>query len=106
MVAGLRDVKLAISNLVPAAYNAGVLREIARRTEDAVNLSSEGRLAGRHFNATTIPTTGDFAQGDLIWKSNLTEAGSVGSKYVVIGWCCTVAGSPGTLLEMRVLTGN
>lgn len=98
--------KLAITNLVPADYNAGVLREIARRTENSVNILAEGRLAGRHFNATTIPTTGDFGQSDIIWKSNATEAGSAGSKYVVIGWICTVAGSPGTLLEMRVLTGN
>lgn len=98
--------KLAIAQLIPAGYTPGVMREIARRIEDAVNILAEGRLAGRHFNATTIPTTGSFGQGDIVWKSNTTEAGGAGNKYVVIGWVCTVAGSPGTLLEMRVLTGN
>lgn len=98
--------KLSLTNQVPENYDLARFRDLFGRVESQVNLLAEGRLQGRHFNATTIPTTGDFAQGDFIWKSNLTEAGGVGSKYVVIGWCCTVAGSPGTLLEMRVLTGN
>lgn len=87
-------------------YRPGTMREICRRIEDAVNILAEGRLAGRYFNATTVPTTGSFAQGDIVWKANPTEAGTTPNKYVVIGWICTVAGTPGTLLEMRVLTGN
>lgn len=98
--------RLALDSLVPEEYQSSRFRDLMRRIQEAFNAHAEGRLAGRHFNATTIPTTGTFSQGDIIWKSNLTEAGAPGSKYVVIGWCCTVAGTPGTLLEMRVLTGN
>jgi hypothetical protein len=98
--------KLALANLVPAEYVPARLRDIFDRVEKQGNLLAEGRLQGRHFTATAIPTTGDFAQGDIVWKSNPTEAGGAGSKYVVIGWISTVSGSPGTLLEMRTLTGN
>ena len=55
---------------------------------------------------TTAPVSGTYAKGEKRWNTNPTEAGSEGSKYVVIGWICTVAGSPGTWLEMRTLTGN
>lgn len=98
--------KIVLTNLVPAKYNPSVFTRILKYIEDQVNLLAEGRLQGRHFNATTIPTSGNFMQGDFVWKSDLTETGSAGSKYIVIGWACTVAGSPGTLREMRVLTGN
>lgn len=98
--------KLALVNLVPAEYIPARLRELFGSVERQVNLLAEGRLQGRHFTATTIPTAGDFARGDFVWKSDPTEAGAAGSKYVVIGWVCTVGGSPGTLAEMRTLTGN
>lgn len=96
--------KLAITQLMQSQPSAMI--EMARKIEDSVNTLAEGRLTGRHFNATVIPTTGSFAQGDIVWKSDPTEAGVALAKYVVIGWICTVAGTPGTLLEMRVLTGN
>lgn len=98
--------KLALVSETPREYDLARFSQIISRIETQVNLLAEGRLQGRHFTATTIPTTGDFAQGDIVWKSNPTEAGIALSKYVVIGWICTVAGSPGTLLEMRTLTGN
>jgi len=98
--------KLALTQLVPAEYVPARLRDLFGSVERQVNLLSEGRLQGRHFTATAIPTTGDFARGDVIWKSDPVEAGGAGSKYVIIGWICTATGSPGTLLEMRTLTGN
>lgn len=55
---------------------------------------------------TTAPTTGAWSQGDKVKNSSPSEAGTAGSKYVVIGWVCTVAGSPGTWVDMRCLTGN
>ena len=55
---------------------------------------------------TAAPTTGTWAQGDTCRNTSPSEAGAVGSKYVVIGWVCTASGSPGTWLAMRVLTGN
>lgn len=98
--------KLALRNRLPANYSQGLLQTLFGEIENQVNLLAEGRLAGRHFTATSIPTTGDFARGDIVWNSTPSEAGSAGSKYVVVGWICTAGGSPGTLLEMRLLTGN
>lgn len=98
--------KLALSNQVPAKYNAPIFARLLQAIETQGNLLAEGRLKGRHYTASAKPTAGDFAQGDIIWDSEPAEAGSASSKYVRLGWICTVAGSPGTLLEMRVLTGN
>lgn len=55
---------------------------------------------------TSAPTTGTWAVGDKVKNSAPSESGSAGSKYVIIGWVCTVSGTPGTWLQMRVLTGN
>lgn len=98
--------KLAIAQGVPREWNQSRMIEIFRAMEIQINLLAEGRIAGRHFTSAAIPTAGTFAQGDIIWKSAPAEAGSASSKYVILGWVCTVGGSPGTLLEMRVLTGN
>lgn len=50
--------------------------------------------------------TGTYKVGDIVWNDAPTELGNAGSKYVVQGWLCTVAGDPATWLEMRTLTGN
>jgi hypothetical protein len=55
---------------------------------------------------TAAPTTGDWAQGDVIRNSTPTELGSASSKYVIAGWICTASGTPGTWLPMRTFTGN
>ena len=77
-------------------------KEIAQQ----VNAISEGRLVG-YYNANTgAPTTGTYARGDTLKNSAPSELGSASSKYVITGWICTVAGTPGTWLQMRTLTGN
>ena len=78
------------------------LREHAQQ----VNGLSEGRIAANYNAATAVPTTGTYQQGDKVWNSAPVEAGAASSRYVVIGWICTVGGTPGTFLQMRVLTGN
>lgn len=98
--------KLAVAQQIPREYSQERIMQAFAAVENQVNLLTEGRFAGRHFNAASIPTAGAFARGDIVWKSSPSEAGSAGSKYVIIGWICTVGGEPGTLLEMRVLTGN
>lgn len=55
---------------------------------------------------TTAPTTGTWAAGDTCQHTAPTEAGPAGSKYVTTGWVCTAAGTPGTWLPLRSLTGN
>lgn len=71
-----------------------------------VNDLTEGRIFADHSAVTAKPTTGTFYKGDILRNSAPAEAGAGGSKYVVIGWICTVSGTPGTWVEMRVLTGN
>lgn len=55
---------------------------------------------------TAAPATNTWAVGDYIQNTAPAEAGSAASKYVILGWVCTVAGTPGTWLECRSLTGN
>ena len=71
-----------------------------------VNALSEGRLVATYNAYTAAPTSGTWAKGDYIKNSTPAEAGSVSSKYVILGWVCTVAGTPGTWLQTRTLTGN
>jgi hypothetical protein len=71
-----------------------------------INLMTDGRLSGTNNAQTAAPTTGDHAVGDFVRNSAPAEAGSASSKYVILGWVCTVGGTPGTWLQCRVLTGN
>lgn len=57
-------------------------------------------------DGTAAPTSGTWARGDFVWNSTPSEAGTAGSKYVVLGWICTAGGTPGTWLAARTLTGN
>lgn len=79
-------------------------RELAEHAV-LVNLLSNGRLAGTNNAMTAAPTAGGYAVGDFVRNSAPAEAGSSGSKYVVLGWVCT-ADNPLTFLPCRVLTGN
>lgn len=79
-----------------------VLQDIGTR----LDMLSQGLLSGVRGKASAAPTTGTWAKGDFIRNSSPSEAGSAGSKYVVFGWECTVAGTPGTWLAVRTLTGN
>jgi hypothetical protein len=71
-----------------------------------VNDLASGRFSAREGQLTAAPTTQTWAQGDIVWNSNPVEAGAGGSKYVTIGFVCTVGGTPGTWLPLRCLTGN
>lgn len=79
-----------------------VLRGLTRQ----LNGISEGQITAITNATIAAPTSGTYQQGDKIWHSAPVEAGAPGSKYVTIGFICTVAGTPGTWLPMRVLTGN
>ena len=94
-------------NTTPRASNippdlARTLREIAVQ----VNATSEGSIAGAYNARSSVPTTGTYAAGDQIRNSAPAEAGTAGSKYVILGWVCVTGGTPGTWKQMRVLTGN
>lgn len=87
----------------PPRLNADqtVMREM-REHAVQVNALSEGRIAG-HYNAIpSVPTSGDYVQGDFVRNSAPTELGTSGSKYVIHGWLHTDTG----FVECRFLTGN
>ena len=77
-----------------------------RATARKVNGLASGSYRDKEGQATAAPTTGTWTQGDMVWNSNPVEAGSASSKYVTLGWICTVSGTPGTWLPVRTLTGN
>ena len=74
-----------------------LFRENAKAHNDSYMWDTQG---------TAAPTTGTWAQGDKCKNTSPTESGAAGSKYIITGWICTVAGTPGTWLQMRSLTGN
>jgi hypothetical protein len=82
------------------------LYEVFKTIAIQLNGISEGRMSAFHNAYTAAPTTGTWAQGDSIKNSAPAEAGIATAKYVIIGWVCTVGGTPGTWLECRCLTGN
>lgn len=71
-----------------------------------VNMLTEGRISANHAAMASVPTAGMYAQGDFVENSAPSELGSVGSKYIVLGWKCTVGGDPATFVQVRALTGN
>lgn len=98
--------KLSSDVFIGSSYNRPSLSQMMRKVDEQVNGLSEGRIKATYAAQTAAPTTGSYAVGDKIWNSNPAELGTVGGKYIVLGWICTVAGEPGTLKEMRVLTGG
>lgn len=74
-----------------------------------LNNLSEGQAAATNNAATAAPAAGNtkaYARGDFIKNSAPGELGTAGSKYVITGWICVAAGTPGTWLSCRTLTGN
>jgi hypothetical protein len=55
---------------------------------------------------TAAPNFDAWNVGHYVENTNPSELGSAGSKYVIRGWVCTVAGTPGTWVPVRALTGN
>ena len=82
------------------------LTDLFRATNVQVNQLTEGTVSAVHSAATAAPTAGSYAVGDFVRNSAPAEAGTAGSKYVVMGWLCTVAGTPGTFVPCRALTGS
>ena len=71
-----------------------------------INGISEGSITATYNAAAAAPTTGTWLKGDYIRNSAPAEAGAASSKYVILGWVCSVSGTPGTWLQCRTLTGN
>jgi hypothetical protein len=93
-------IQLSKETLIQSLYE--ILQASARK----INGLAAGAYSARDNQLSAAPTTGTWAKGDFVENSNAVEAGSSPNKYILIGWRCTVGGTPGTWLECRVLTGN
>ena len=82
------------------------LTDLHRLTAQQANGLAEGSVYAAHNAALAAPTAGTFQQGDVIRNREPAELGTAGSRYVITGWQCVVAGSPGTWVQLRSLTGN
>lgn len=81
------------------------LTDIFRALAQQINGLTEGRMSAKQTARTSVPV-GAYGLGDFVENSAPAELGSPGSKYIVYGWKCTVAGDPATFVEVRTLTGN
>lgn len=76
----------------PATYSPADQREVRRLLATAVaELAAEAdvRDARRGEEATSVPTTGTWQRGDIVWHAAPVAGGFV-------GWVCVAAGTPGT----------
>lgn len=94
------DPRLPLANDTLRSRLTDLLRDSAKQ----VNLMSEGRLAAVNLALTAAPTTGTYAQGDLVRNSDPTETGSAPNTYVVFGWLCVASGTPGTWVPLNIPT--
>jgi hypothetical protein len=100
--------RLALEQFLQEDYDRGLMTEMVRQVEDAINRLSEGRIY-QTYNAASAAPTGDtvsYQLGDIIRNTTPTELGTPGSMYIVWAFVCVAAGNPGTWRELRTLTGN
>jgi hypothetical protein len=100
--------RLYLEQFVTEKFDRGLMTEMVRQIEDAINRLSEGRIYQNYNAASAAPTgsTVSYQLGDFIKNLSPTPTGSPGSEYIVLGFVCTAAGTPGTFEEVRVLTGG
>lgn len=82
------------------------LTDYFRTVASQVNSLSEGAVQASYNAMSAAPVTGVYARGDYVRNVAPAELGAAGSKYVITGFLCVTAGSPGTFVQCRSLTGN
>ena len=99
--------RVALEQYLQKDYDFALMSELIRQIEDAINRQFEGRIYQK-YSASAAPTGATVAWqvGDEVANNNPLELGSAASKYIIKGWVCIAAGSPGTWRELRCLTGN
>jgi hypothetical protein len=96
--------RIKVDQEVPQQYSPSVFSRMLRSITQQLNLLSEGFVQAATNAATAAPTTGTYQKGDFVRSSSTTKLGTTGSRYIIVGWICTVAGTPGTWEEVHVLT--
>ncbi|MBN9093905.1 hypothetical protein [Pandoraea pnomenusa] len=91
-----------IATLVKALGDA--MRPVIRQINELA-AGQASAINNKESAPPAVGTTTAYAQGDFIKNSAPVELGASGAKYVVTGWICVAAGTPGTWKECRCLTG-
>jgi hypothetical protein len=107
-VTQLPDPQIIGTPVAVGGLASAVIRYL-RQVQQQLNRLSAGSIAGASTAATSPPSAGSvtlYSAGDFIRNSAPTVAGAAGSQYVVMGWLCTVGGTPGTWVACRALTGT
>jgi len=74
---------------ITASNTPGGVGQVNDVLKGAFNSNFKPAFIGR--TATSVPTTGTWAVGDIVWNSAPTAGGT-------IGWVCTTGGAPGTFV--------
>jgi hypothetical protein len=82
------------------------VKQILTNIIGQINGISEGQVQPVTNATTAPPTTGTAQLGDFVRNSAPVISGTAGSRYVVTGWLCVTAGTPGTWVPTRSLTGT
>lgn len=93
---------------LPPATDPNFRFQLSRLLADIilqVNAVSSGSISAV-VAMDSPPVSGLWGLGDEVRNTAPQELGTAGSKYVLRGWICVVAGEPGVWKEQRILTGN
>jgi len=100
----LTDPRLPLDHQQLVLKLTNILRDVSQQ----LNTLTEGRVSAVYNAqpAASFAPSGQNAQGDFILNATPAELGTAGGKYILHGWRCTAAGTPGTWVQVRTLTGN
>lgn len=100
--------RLYLEQYLQKDYDLSLMSELMRQLEDAINRLSEGRIYQNYNAAVAAPsgTTVAYQVGDFVRNTTPTELGTAGSQYIIFGFICIGAGTPGVWREMQIPTGN
>lgn len=73
---------------------------------DQLNNISEGRIAAVTNADVEPPSSGEHQEGDYVKNRHPSVLGDKGQQYVVRGWICVEAGTPGVWVQDRGMTGS
>jgi hypothetical protein len=82
------------------------VKQILTLVVEQVNGLTEGQVSAVTNATTAPPTTGTYQLGDVVRNSAPAVLGTAGARYVITGWTCVAAGTPGTWVQNRSLTGT
>lgn len=118
---GIADISICGNDMVNCASIASIVASgpniVIHESGNSISVPIErysGALIEKSYNGTrsrvyyggSMPSMGNYKLGDKVINENPNELGSIGSKYIIYGWVCVVAGEPGTWTELRMMTGN